>query len=53
VIDTALIRQRFETAARFLDERGRRLVAALETAAAVTICVFKFQGSSSPIRLAG
>jgi Rhodopirellula transposase DDE domain len=34
VIDTALIRQRFERIAPFLDERGRRLVAASEAAAA-------------------
>jgi len=34
VIDTALIRQRFEAIAPFLDERGRRLVAASEAAAA-------------------
>jgi hypothetical protein len=34
VIDTALIRQRFETVAPFLDERGRRLVAASEAVAA-------------------
>ena len=34
MIDTALIRQRFEAIAPFLDERGRRLVAASEAAAA-------------------
>jgi hypothetical protein len=34
VIDTHLIRQRFETVAPFLDERGRRLVAASEAVAA-------------------
>jgi Rhodopirellula transposase DDE domain len=34
VIDTALIRQRFEAVAPFLDERGRRLVAASEAVAA-------------------
>jgi len=34
VIDTALIRQRFETVAPFLNERGRRLVAASEAVAA-------------------
>jgi Rhodopirellula transposase DDE domain len=34
VIDTALIRQRFERIAPFLDERGRRLVAASEATAA-------------------
>jgi hypothetical protein len=34
VIDTALIRQRFETVAPFLDERERRLVAASEAVAA-------------------
>jgi hypothetical protein len=34
VIDTALIRQRFETVAPFLDERGRRLVAASEAVSA-------------------
>ena len=34
MIDTALIRQRFETVAPFLDERGRRLVAASEAVAA-------------------
>jgi hypothetical protein len=34
VIDTALIRQRFEAVAPFLDERGRRLVAASEAVSA-------------------
>ena len=34
MIDTALIRQRFETVAPFLDERGRRLVAASEAVSA-------------------
>ena len=34
MIDTALIRQRFERVAPFLDERGRRLVAASEAVAA-------------------
>ena len=34
MIDTALIRQRFETVAPFLNERGRRLVAASEAVAA-------------------
>jgi Rhodopirellula transposase DDE domain len=34
VIDTALIRQRFDSVAPFLDERGRRLVAASEAVAA-------------------
>jgi hypothetical protein len=34
MIDTTLIRQRFEAVAPFLDERGRRLVAASEAVAA-------------------
>jgi hypothetical protein len=34
VIDTTLIRHRFETVTPFLDERGRRLVAASEAVAA-------------------
>jgi hypothetical protein len=34
VVDTALIRQRFEAVAPFLDERGRRLVAASEAVSA-------------------
>jgi hypothetical protein len=34
VIDSALIRQRFEAVAPFLDERGRRLVAASEAVSA-------------------
>ena len=34
MIDTALIRRRFEAVAPFLDERGRRLVAASEAVSA-------------------